>query len=142
MKVGPVEVIICAFQRPEVDATVIDALMAAVKPGAVSIIDLVLLSRDQHGVVHVRDLEDQIPEAWPGLVDDPRLLTLLSDKDLEVAAESIGNNEAALVLALEHRWEQLLSDAVQASGGVTTLYARIPHEVVIAAVEAAGISAS
>ena len=142
MKVGPVEVMICAFRRSEVDATVIDALREGVKPGAVAIIDLVLLSRDQFGVVHVRDLEDHLQEAWGDLIDYPRLLTLLSDTDLEVAAESIGNNETALVLALEHRWAQHLSDAVQDSGGVTTLYARIPHDTVVAAVEAAGISAT
>ncbi|TJY70440.1 hypothetical protein E4J89_07020 [Arthrobacter sp. CAU 1506] len=142
MKVGPVEVMICAFRRSEVDARVIDALREAVRPGAVAIIDLVLLSRDRHGVVHVRDLEDHLQEAWSGLVDYPQLLTLLSDADLEVAAESIGNDETALVLALEHRWAQHLSDAVQDSGGVTTLYARIPHETVVAAVEAAGISAT
>ena len=142
MKVGPVEVMICAFPRTEVDATVIDALKEAVKPGAVAIIDLVLLSRDQYGVVHVRDLEDHLQEAWSGFIEYPRLLTLLSDKDLEVAAESIGNNETALVLALEHRWAQHFSDAVQESGGVTTLYARIPHETVVAAVEAVGISAT
>jgi hypothetical protein len=108
----------------------------------VAIIDLVLLSRDQHGVVHVRDMEDHLQDVWSGLVDYPRLLTLLSDRDLEVAAESIGNDETALVLALEHRWAQHLSDAVQDSGGVTTLYARIPHETVVTAVEAAGITAT
>jgi Family of unknown function (DUF6325) len=135
MKVGPVEVMVCAFPRPEVDSAVINALAEVVKPGAVSIIDLVLLSRDRHGVVHVRDLDDHLPEACSGLTG-PRLLTLLSDGDLDIAAESLGNNETALVLALEHRWEQHLSDAVQASGGVIYLIRENPQETVVAAVEA------
>ncbi len=66
MKVGPVEVMVCAFPRLEVDAAVINALGDAVNPGTVSLIDLVLLS-SPHGVVHVRDLEDHLQEVWPGL---------------------------------------------------------------------------
>lgn len=141
MKVGPVEVIICAFRRPEVDTTVIDALNEAFTSGAVALLDLVLLTRDQNAVVHVRDLEDPLQADWAAMVVDPRPVTLLSDADLAVAAESIGNNEAALVVALEHRWARRLSDAVRESGGVTTLYARIPHETVVTALEADGFSA-
>jgi KaiC/GvpD/RAD55 family RecA-like ATPase len=136
MKVGPVEVMVCAFPRPQVDSAVIDVLGEAVKPGTLAVIDLVLLSRDNHGVVHVHDLEDRLQEAWLDLVDYRRVLTLLSSADLEIAAESMGHNETALVLALDHRWQQLFSNAVQDAGGVTTLYARIPHETVAAAIEA------
>ncbi|ASN20176.1 DUF6325 family protein [Arthrobacter sp. YN] len=141
MKVGPVEVIICAFRRPEVDETVVEALSGAVKSGAVALMDLVLLTRDQNSVVHVRDLEDHLQADWMEMIVYPRPFTLLSDADLEVAAESIGNNETALVVALEHRWAKRLSDAVRESGGVTTLYARIPNETVVTALEADGFPA-
>lgn len=141
MKVGPVEVIICAFRRPEVDAAVVEALGGAVKSGAVAVLDLVLLTRDQDSVVHLRDLEAQPQADWSDMIVDPRPLTLLSDTDLEVAAESIGNNETALVAVLEHRWAQRLTNAVQKSGAVTTLYARIPNETVVTALKADGFTA-
>lgn len=142
MKVGPVEVIICAFRQAEIEEAVVHALNNAVASGALALMDLVQLTRDHHAVVHVRDLDDNFQAGWPTAVEYPRPLCLLSDTDLEVAAESIGNNESALVMAVEHRWVQMLSDAVSESGGVTTLYARIPHETVITALEADGFSAT
>ena len=142
MKIGPLEVVICAFPKPKIDDAVIEALSETVKSGAVALIDLVLVSRDEKGAVHVRDLEDDLPAAWSAMVIDSRPLTLLSDADLEVASEAIATNETALVVALEHRWAQRLAEEVRRSGGVTALQARIPHETVVAAAEADGVATS
>jgi uncharacterized membrane protein len=64
MKIGPLEVIVCAFPKPTIDANVIKALSETVKSGAVALADLVLVSRDREGAVHVRDLHDDLPAAW------------------------------------------------------------------------------
>lgn len=141
MSIGPVEVAIFVFPHPEVDASVIEAIGATVRSGAVNLIDLVLVTRDEHGVVTVRDLEDDLPAAWSAVVLDSRPLTLLSDTDLEVASDSIGNNETAVVAAFEHRWAQPLSAEVRRVGGTTALHVRIPHETVATAVSAAGADA-
>lgn len=142
MKIGPLEVIICAFPKPAIDATVIKALSETVKSGAVALADLALVSRDGQGVVHVRDLQDDLPAAWTGMIRDSRPLTLLNDADLGLAAETIGPNEIALVAVVEHRWAQRLSEEVRRSGGVTALQARIPQEVAVVAIEADGVTTS
>ncbi|HET9349148.1 MAG TPA: DUF6325 family protein [Arthrobacter sp.] len=142
MKIGPLEVIICAFPKPTIDATVIKALSETVKSGAVALADLALVSRDGQGVVHVRDLQDDLPAAWSGMIRDSRPLTLLNDADLELAAETIGSNEIALVAVVEHRWAQRLSEEVRRSGGVTALQARIPQEDAVIAIEADGVTTS
>ena len=142
MKIGPLEVIICAFPKPSIDATVIKALSETVKSGAVALADLALVSRDGQGVVHVRDFQDDLPAAWSGMMRDSRPLTLLNDADLELAAETIGPNEIALVAVVEHRWAQRLSEEVRRSGGVTALQARVPQEDAVLAVEADGVTTS
>lgn len=139
MKVGPVEVIVCVFPGPEVDEPVIASLSRAVTSGAIVVIDLVLITRDGLGAVHVRDLEDDLPPAWSAIVLSSRPLTLLSDSDIEVAGELTGNNETALMAALEHHWAQHLTEAVRNSGGVVALHARIPHETVVRAFQTDGI---
>ena len=136
MDIGPVEVVIFVFPSMEIDASVIESLAETVRGGAVSLIDLVLVSRDGAGEVSIRDLEDDLPEAWSAVPLDSRQLTLLSDSDLEVAADSIGNNETALVAAFEHRWAQPLSAEVRRAGGTTALHVRIPRETVAVAVDA------
>ena len=140
MDVGPVEVVIFVFPSKDIDAAVIKSIGETVKSGAVALIDLVLVSRDLSGEVTIRDLEDELPEAWSTVLLDSRPLTLLSDSDLEVAAESIGSNETAVVAAFEHRWAQPLSAEVRRAGGTTALHVRIPRETVEAAVEAGATS--
>ena len=49
MKIGPLEVIICAFPKPAIDANVVKALSETVKSGAIALADLVLVSRDRAG---------------------------------------------------------------------------------------------
>jgi hypothetical protein len=142
MKIGPLEVIICAFPKPAIDATVIKALSETVRSGAVTQADLALVSRDGQGAVHVRDLHDNLPAAWSSMILDSRPLTLLNDTDLALAAETIGNNEIALVAVVEHRWAQRLSEEVRRSGGVTALQARIPQEDAVVAIEADGVTTS
>ncbi|WP_312179937.1 DUF6325 family protein [Arthrobacter sp.] len=136
MDIGPVEVVIFVFPSTEIDAGVIKSLGETVRGGAVALIDLVLVSRSGAGEVTIRDLEDDLPEAWSAVPLDSRQLTLLSDSDLEVAADSVGNNETAIVAAFEHRWAQPLSAEVRRAGGTTALHVRIPRDTVAAAVDA------
>lgn len=140
MKIGPLEVIICAFPKPAIGANVIKALSETVKSGAIALADMVLVSRDRAGAVHVRDLHDGLPAAWSGLIRDARPMTLLSDADIAVAAETIGTNETALVAVVEHRWAHRLSEEVRRSGGVTALQARIPDAEAALALEADGVT--
>jgi len=136
MDIGPVEVVIFTFPHPQIDPGVIASIGESVRSGAVGLIDLVLLSRDGGGTLEVRDAEDKLPEAWSEVLLDSRPLTLLSDQDLEVAAESIGADESAIVAAFEHRWAQPISAEVRRAGGTTALHVRIPRETVVAALDA------
>ena len=140
MKIGPLEVIICAFPKPAIDANVVKAFSETVKSGAIALADLVLVSRDRAGVVHVRDLHDGLPAAWSGMILDSRPMTLLSDADITIAAETIGNSQMALVAVVEHRWALRLSEEVRRSGGLTALQARIPDEQAVLALEADGVT--
>jgi hypothetical protein len=141
MKIGPLEVIICAFPKPAIDANVVKAFSETVKSGAFALADLVLVSKDRAGVVHVRDLHDGLPAVWAGMILDSRPMTLLSDADITIAAETLGNSQMALVAVVEHRWALRLSEEVRRSGGLTALQARIPDEQAVLALEADGVTA-
>jgi hypothetical protein len=74
------------------------------------------------------------------MILDSRPMTLLSDADITIAAETIGNSQMALVAVVEHRWAHRLSEEVRRSGGVTALQARIPDEEAVLALEADGVT--
>lgn len=142
MRVGPVEVMICTFPSPEIDQSVAASLSEAVESGAVALLDVVVVARDGLGALNVRDLGDDLPAAWSRLIVDPRPLTLLSEADIEVVAESVGDNESSVILTLEHRWARRLSEDVRAAGGTTALHVHIPHHTVVDAFQADGVAAS
>lgn len=142
MRVGPVEVLLCTFPGPEIDNGVALSLNEAVESGAVALLDVVTLARDPQGTLTVRDLGDDLPDAWSQLVVDPRPITLLSESDIEVAAASVGENESAVLVTLEHRWARRLTEDVRNSGGSTVLHVRIPHETVVRAFQADGVAAN
>lgn len=142
MRVGPVEVLICTFPSPEIDQSVAYSLNEAVESGAVALLDVVTLARDPQGILSVRDLGDDLPDAWTRLVVDPRPITLLSETDIAVAAASVKENESAVLVTLEHRWARRLTEDVRNSGGATVLHVRIPHETVVEAFQADGVAAS
>lgn len=142
MRVGPVEVMICTFASPEVNQTVAASLSEAVESGAIALLDVVILTRDGNGPLRVMDLGDDLPPAWSRLIVDPRPLTLLSETDIEVAAEAVGENESSVILTVEHRWARRLSEDVRASGGATVLHVCIPHDTVVNAFQADGVAAS
>ena len=141
MRVGPVEVIVCAFPEHTVRDAVVEALGEAVQAGAVALIDLVLIKRGKDGALTILDLDDDLPPVWADMIIDPRPLTLLSDGDIALASRAIRNDELAVVAAVEHRWARRLSEEIRHAGGLTSLHVRVPHDEVVRAFEADGVAA-
>lgn len=55
-------------------------------------------------------------------------------------AEELPNNYTAALLVWENVWATRFLEAVQDAGGVMVANARVPHDVVLAAIEAANWS--
>ncbi|MHA7283355.1 DUF6325 family protein [Arthrobacter sp. TMS2-4] len=125
MRVGPVDVLV--FSAPTLDGTpwVVDALHEALDSGAVALIDIVLIARASDGTVTFADVDEGLPATLQDLLAHPSPMTLLSDRDVALAAGSVDNGEVGLLLVLEHRWARRLSERIQDQGGVTRLHERV-----------------
>ena len=87
--------------------------------------------RDEDGELGLLDLEDGLPAALAGLDIDEN--DLLSDADLEVLTDSLGDDQQGLALVFEEVWAREAVNELEALGAEIALFARITPEDVDAA---------
>jgi uncharacterized membrane protein len=136
MATGPVEYIVVAFPGNQFTGEIAPALAQLESSGTIRIIDLAFVTKDAEGNMQAMELGDLDAEAAAGFdklaADGGRLL---SDEDLQAAAEELEPNSSAALLVWENAWASELTEAIRNSGGELLDYDRIPAEVVQAAEE-------
>lgn len=95
----------------------VPALGELVEASAIRIIDLVCVTRNEHGGgLTVLELEDV--ESLAGLRDvEGQVGGLLSAHDIATASLAVGPGSSAVVLLIEGRWAARLSSAARLAGG-------------------------
>jgi hypothetical protein len=96
-------------------ADLVPALVELVDRSAIRILDLIVLVKDDHGVVSA--LEPDAVDSLGALRQLATDVTLLSDHDVAWASMALRAGTAALVLVTEGRWAEPLSTAAQRAGG-------------------------
>jgi uncharacterized membrane protein len=132
--IGPVELAVIEFPGSRFNGEIVPALAQLVDDGIVTILDLVLISKDADGSVtsiEVSELDDEGAAAFDEL--DGEVNGLLSDSDLEQAGEALSLGSSAMLIVWEDRWARRLVDAVAGSGGRLLAHDRLDAETVMAA---------
>jgi hypothetical protein len=143
MPLGPVEYILIAFPGNRFNGQIVPALRELVDHGLIHIIDLLFVKKDAAGNLLIVELEDaeeleRAPFAeLEGEIDD-----LLNREDIELAAAALPNNSSAGLLVWENVWAARFAAAVRAADGQVLAHERIPHAMIEAALEHAGIELS
>ncbi len=137
MEHGPVEVLFLTFPADAPLAEVASVLRRPVDDGVIRLVDCVLMLPAADGTVLVVDLEQEtdLPPALAGLEIDAR--DLLSDLDIEVFVDSLGEGELGVALVFEQVWAQRTVHALKDLGAEVGLFAHIPVEDVEMAFAAA-----
>lgn len=136
MGVGPVEYMIVAFPGNKFNGEIAPALKDLIDSGTIRVIDLAFVLKDGDGSVVGAELEDTDSEVFQAF----QSLTierggLLNDDDLVEIGDALEPNSSAAVLVWEDLWAKRFADAVVNSGGVLVDIARIPRDIVEAAIE-------
>ena len=136
MGVGPVEYMVVAFPGNKFNGEIAPALKDLIDSGTIRVIDLAFVLKDGDGSVVGAELEDTDSEVFQAF----QSLTierggLLNDDDLVEIGDALEPNSSAAVLVWEDLWAKRFADAVVNSGGVLVDIARIPRDIVEAAIE-------
>lgn len=128
MGLGPIEVLEIGFPGNRFNGEILPELERLVQAGTITIIDGLLVSKDENGDIDFIEFEeigaDDEAARLAGMLD--QLESLISDEDVAVMASGLEPNSSAAILVFEHTWAKPFRDAVVASGGVLAANFRVP----------------
>jgi hypothetical protein len=128
MTTAPAEYIIFGFKGTEFDGTMAPALADLVDKGLINLRDLLFIMKDADGNVSAFEI-DQVDALKPFLDIKGEAGGLLTQEDVEHAAEALEPNTSAALLIWEDLWAADFAAAVRNNGGVVLEGGRIPLEL-------------
>ncbi|MFD7307928.1 DUF6325 family protein [Promicromonospora sp. NPDC059942] len=122
---GPVELVGLAFDTPRIPPSVAQAVLDVAVAGAVTLLDLAVVRRDQAGDVEILEAQDLGDEIDLVAVELPAS-GLTGDEDLREIAAAVEPGTSVLVLAIEHTWSRELVTAAISADADVILHERVP----------------
>jgi len=106
-----------------------------VEQGAVRVLDVLLVRKDDDGSVRLFDAES--PEGAEELLGFPTILPdLVGEEDAQAIAEEMDPGTTVLVIAWENAWASEIAAEVRALDGQLPVMERLPREAVETALTA------
>ena len=132
MGTGPIEYVILGFPGSTFTGRVAPELKKLLDAGTIRLLDLVFVSKDEHGDTVTVEYEDH--RDFAAFADlDGEVGGLISQEDIDYAAEALEPNSSAALLVWEDTWATPLVEALLEADGVVLEGARIPHDLIEAA---------
>ncbi len=136
-EMGPVDYLVVEFPHGHQNFTgeMAAELRALSDQGAIRLLDLLVLQKDDSGAIDAFEIED-----LDG-ADDVRMLEteiaeILAADDVMHLAEAMENGSVAGVVVWENAWAAPFASAVRRSGGQLIANGRIPIQAIAASMEA------
>jgi uncharacterized membrane protein len=146
MTLGPIDFIALEFPGNQFKGEILPDLFELADKEIIRIIDLVTITKDQDGQVTVRELREldsgHIEMFNPLKAEANQMIT---ESDIEMIAEKLGNNSTAGILLIENLWAKKTKQAMLDANGRLVMFERIPHDVVeeaLAEIEALSATAA
>jgi hypothetical protein len=132
MTLGPVSYTVIAFPGNRFNGSIAPEVEKLVSNGTVRILDLVFVAKDEAGDTVSLEF-DQLDELAPFGELEGEVGGLVNVEDLDHVAANLPPGNSALVIVWEDTWANPLAEAILEAGGVIVDSARIPHQLVEAA---------
>ena len=134
---GPVDYAIVEFPAgaSNFSGEMAEELLALVDAGTIRVIDVLILTKDDDGVVEAAELSD-VGDLGEMQALEAQLAELLAEEDVENLAAAMDPGTTAGVLIWENLWAAPFASAVRHSGGQLIADGRIPIQAIIASIEA------
>ena len=132
MDAAPAEYMIFGFPGNQFNGSLAPALAKLIDSGTIRLRDLLFITKDADGNTAAVEVEDHEDLAIFHNLDG-EVGGLISDEDIEYAADDLEPNSSAALLIWEDVWATPFVEAMRNSGGVLLEGARIPHDLIEAA---------
>jgi len=132
MPTGPVEYLVIDFPGGQVSDELAAELAEAVDRQFIRILDLVIVRKDEADEIAAFEF-DELGELTAFAEIDAEVGGLIGEDDIAYVGGNLAPGSAAVVLVAEDTWASSLAGALDRSGGVLIEGARIPRDLVDAA---------
>jgi hypothetical protein len=135
-ELGPVDWIVVEFPGSKFKGEIAPALADLVERGIVRILDLLIMKKDDDGVLEAFELSDLDDTELGSLRSyETELAMLLSEDDVNAVAAAVEPGSTAAVLVWENTWAAPFGSAVRRAGGQLIASGRIPIQALLAVIE-------
>lgn len=131
-EMGPIDYIVLEWPGRQPKGDVAPLLIDLADRGIIRILDIALMVKGEDGSIAAIDLA-AVDGGFEGF--DGASSGLISQADLEEAAEVLAPGTSAAVLVWENRWAAPVAVALRRSGGQLVASGRIPIQAILAALE-------
>jgi hypothetical protein len=138
---GPIDYLVVEFPAGSTNFTgaMAEELLRLVDAGTIRVVDILILVKDENGVVDAMELSD-LDDLGALQVLEAELAELLAEDDVEMLAAAMEPGSVAGVLIWENLWAAPFAAAARHSGGQLIANGRIPIQAIIASIEADAIN--
>jgi hypothetical protein len=136
--IGPVEIAVIEFPGSEFKGEIVPVLADLAGRGIISILDLLIVSKDSNGdvlVVELTEIEGELAGRFAEL--EGEVMWLLSEEDVAVASAALQPGSTAAVIVWENSWARDLKQAIAGSGGRLLAHDRLDPDAVVSAMSGA-----
>lgn len=126
---GPIDYIVVGFVGNNFKGEILAELAEATKNGTIAVLDLAIITKDEHETVtkvEISAFGDETKSALEQLGDITS--GLISDEDVEEIGDVLDPNTSAGLLVIEHLWAKGLKQAIINANGVLLAEGRIHPE--------------
>lgn len=136
-QLGPVDYAVVEFPAGAQNFTgeMVAELLALVEAGTIRVIDILILTKDEDGVVDAAELSD-LGDLGELQQIEAQLAELLAEEDVAHLAAAMDPGSVAGVLIWENLWAAPFASAARRSGGQLIAHGRIPIQAIIASIQA------
>jgi hypothetical protein len=137
-ELGPIDLVVIAYPAgAPMTGDAVPLLLDLVERGVIRVLDAMFVIKNEDGTFSGIEARNLNPESVGDFaVFDGASSGLLGDEDAATAAAAIEPGSGAALILYENRWAAPLAAAVRKNGGVMVDNQRIPHDDVVAALDA------
>jgi hypothetical protein len=137
---GPIDYIVIEWKGREPNGEAMPMIVDLAERGIIRILDIAIMVKGEDGSAIGVELADVDAEGFE--VFDGASSGLLTQQDLDEAAEALAPGNAAAILVWENRWAAPIAIALRRSGGELVASGRLQVQAVLAALDAAEAATS
>ena len=137
--IGPVDAVVIGFPAGvPMTGDAVPLLMDLIDKGIIRVLDVMFVTKEADGTFAGFNATDLTSDSVGDLtVFEGASSGLIADEDVSKAADVIEPGTSAVLIIYENRWSVPFATAVRRNGGELIAHTRIPHEDLVAALDAA-----